>query len=62
MPLICHHLLAPEASIKVLGRGNLDHEQFVTSSISNTLRTKTDLLPVCVLQNKAKCTHILILV
>ena len=29
--------------IKVSGRGNLDHEQFVTSSISHTLRTKTDL-------------------
>ena len=52
MPLICHHPLAPEATIKVPGRGNLDHEQFVTSSISNTLRTKTDLLPECVVRNK----------
>ena len=43
MPLICHYPLGPEASVKVPGRGNLDHEQFVTSSISNTLRTKTDL-------------------
>ena len=43
MPLICHHPAGPEASVKVPGRGNLDHEQFVTSSISNTLRTKTDL-------------------
>ena len=45
-------LLAPEATIKVSGRGNLDHEQFVTSSISHTLRTKTDLWPVCVVRNK----------
>lgn len=52
MPLICHHPFAPEATIKVSGRGNLDHEQFVTSSISHTLRTKTDLWPQYVVRNK----------